>query len=108
MQDVVFTANGKPTDAVWMRSTLGTSAFVGGCTLNDGISPEAVAAIYYEKANTTAVPTTVSTVPSSEIESCQNDDLSLTVPAYKITPPSKPAVQQTINITFQSNGTHNL
>jgi len=91
-----------------MRSTLGTSAFVGGCTLNDGISPEAVAAIYYQNANTSAAPTTQSTVPQSEIETCQNDALSETVPAYKITPPSHPTTTEIINITYNSNGTHNL
>ncbi|KAK5741177.1 hypothetical protein LTR17_004117 [Elasticomyces elasticus] len=106
--DVLWKASGKPTDAVWMRSTLGTSAYVGGCTLNDGISPEAVAAIYYQKANTSDVPTTVSTVPSSEIENCANDALSLTVPTYKMTPPKNPHTVQTVNITYQSNGTHNL
>lgn len=36
--DVVVEASGKSTDAVWMRSTLGKSAFDGGCTLNDGVS----------------------------------------------------------------------
>lgn len=106
--DVVVEASGNPTDAVWMRSTLGTSAFVGGCTLNDGISPEAVAAIYYEKANTSVIPTTESTVASSEIESCQNDPLSETVPAYSITPPANPATEEVLSITYQSNGTNDL
>lgn len=106
--DVVIEATGKPTDAVWMRSTLGPSAFVGGCTLNDGVSPEAVAAIYYEKANTSAVPTTQSAVSQSDILRCQNDDLSETTPAYKITPPSHPTTQEIINITYGTNGTHNL
>ncbi|KAK5119983.1 hypothetical protein LTR85_007059 [Meristemomyces frigidus] len=105
---LVFTANGEATDAVWMRSTLGTSAFVGGCTLNDGISPEAVAAIYYQSANTSAIPTTESTVSSSEIENCANDALTTTVPAYGIAPPTTPTTEEIINITFSSNGTHNL
>ncbi|KAK3111597.1 hypothetical protein LTR53_012994 [Teratosphaeriaceae sp. CCFEE 6253] len=106
--DVLFKATGKPTDSVWMRSTLGPSAFVGGCTLNDGVSPEAVAAIYYQKANMSSVPTTVSTVPASEIVNCANDALSSTVPPFKLTPTTKPHTEQTINITYQSNGTHNL
>ncbi|KAK4570010.1 hypothetical protein LTR86_002980 [Recurvomyces mirabilis] len=106
--DVIFKANGKPTDAVWMRSTLGPSAFVGGCTLNDGISPEAVAAIYYQHANQSAIPTTNSSVPLSEILRCQNDDLSMTQPSYSITPPIVPSTTQVINITYQSNGTTNL
>jgi len=106
--DVLWKATGNPTDAIWMRSTLGTSAFVGGCTLNDGVSPEAVAAIYYQSANSSTVPTTNSTVPASEIENCANDPLSSTVPTYKLTPTSSPHTEQTINITYQSNGTHNL
>ena len=105
--DVVVKATGKPTDTVWMRSTLGKSAFDGGCTLNDGISPEAVAAIYYENANTTAVPTTTSSVSNALIETCENDDLSKTVPYFSLTPPA-PETTQDVAITFQSNGTHNL
>jgi len=97
--DVVFTASGQPTDAVWMRSTLGTSAFAGGCTLNDGVSPVAVAAIYYQNANTSAAPTTVSTVDPSYIETCQNDPLSEAVPAYSITPTTTPASEEILDIT---------
>lgn len=106
--DIIVKATGQPTDAVWMRSTLGLSAFVGGCTLNDGISPEAVAAIYYEKANTSAIPTTVSSVPQSAIEDCNNDPLSSTVPYFSLTPPAQPDTTQQVDITFQSNGTNDL
>ena len=106
--DVIVKATGSSTDTVWMRSTLGTSAFSGGCTLNDGISPEAVAAIYYENANTSAIPTTISSVPDSEIELCANDALADTVPYFSLTPPRKPETTQEVSITFQSNGTHNL
>lgn len=106
--DVVFTANGKSGDAVWMRSTVGKSAFVGGCSLTDGISPEAVAAIYYENANSTAVPQTTSSVSDTAINTCQNDPLSDTVPAFTMTPPATPAHTEQIDVTFQSNGTHNL
>jgi FtsP/CotA-like multicopper oxidase with cupredoxin domain len=104
--DIVVEAKGNSTDAVWMRSTLGPSAFVGGCNLVDGISPEAVAAIYYESANDTALPTTTSTVTDDELANCDGDDLSLSVPYFKITPPKKPKVTQEVDITFQSNGTH--
>lgn len=107
--DVIIEATGKPTDAVWMRSTLGPSAFVGGCTLNDGISPEAVAAIYYQNANTSATPNSQrNPISHDRIVSCKNDDLAGTIPAYKITPPTHPATQQVVNITYQSNSTHNL
>ena len=104
--DIVVKATGNSSDAVWMRSTLGTSAFDGGCTLNDGISPEAVAAIYYEKADTSSVPTTTSSVSASAIESCQNDPLSDTVPYYSMTPASNPQTTQIVDITYQTNGTN--
>ncbi|KAK5167348.1 uncharacterized protein LTR77_007047 [Saxophila tyrrhenica] len=106
--DVILEANGDSKDAVWMRSTLGPSAFDGGCTLNDGVSPEAVAAIYYEDADDTALPTTTSLVSDSEILNCDGDSLEMTVPYFSITPdPNPPSVQQ-VDITFQTNGTHNL
>lgn len=105
--DVIVEASGKSTDAVWMRSTLGKSAFDGGCTLNDGISPEAVAAIYYEKANDTAIPKTTSSIPDSAIETCENDALDQTVPYLSLQPTGNPTSQQ-LDITYASNGTHNL
>ena len=105
--DVVVKATGKPTDAVWMRSTLGPTFQNGGCSLPDGVSPEAVAAVYYQNANTTAVPMTTSDVPLSAITKCKNDELSQTVPYYSI-PLPPPTTSQNIDITFQSNGTHNL
>ncbi|KAF2768406.1 hypothetical protein EJ03DRAFT_375281 [Teratosphaeria nubilosa] len=106
--DVVFTASGKPTDSVWMRSTVGNSAFVGGCTLNDGVNPEAVAAIYYQHANTSEIPLTNSTITEAQINTCANDPLSSTVPAYRMAPPANPETVQRINITYQSNGTNDL
>ena len=106
--DIIVEATGKPTDAVWMRSTLGKSAFIGGCNLLDGISPEAVAAIYYQNANTSAIPTTKSAVSDAAINSCSNDPLTAAVPYYRITPDPSPAVTKQIDITFQSNGTHKL
>ncbi|WPG97232.1 multicopper oxidase [Acrodontium crateriforme] len=104
--DIIVEAKGKSNDAVWMRSTLGPSFLVGGCAVNDGISPEAVAAIYYDKANTTAVPQSVSTVPASLITTCQNDALDETEPYYPITPPPNPDTTQQVDVNFKSNGTH--
>lgn len=106
--DIIVEATGSANSSAWMRSTLGKSAFVGGCTLNDGISPEAVAAIYYQAADNTTVPTTSSTVTDAEIGNCANDALTASVPYYRITPPSQPAVTEEINIQYLSNGTHNL
>lgn len=103
--DVLFKATGKPTDAVWMRSTLGTPNTA--CTLNDGVSPEAVAAIYYEKADTSSIPKTTSSVAESKIANCLNDKLERTTPYYSLTP-TEPDNVQRIRVTFGSNGTHNV
>nr|POF06253.1 oxidoreductase ops5 [Quercus suber] len=100
--DVLVTASGKPTDAVWMRSVLGP------CTLADGVSPVAFAAVYYQDANTTAVPTTQTSITAAEIANCNNDALELTRPLYPIAPPPHPQSVQQVNLTYQNNGTHNL
>ncbi|QIW99529.1 hypothetical protein AMS68_005047 [Peltaster fructicola] len=106
--DIIVKANGSSRDAVWMRSDLGKSAFVGGCTLTDGISPLAVAAIYYQDADKNAEPNTTSSVTAEQINSCKNDPLEDTVPYYAITPAANPAVTTKVDITYQSNGTHDL
>lgn len=105
--DIVVKATGKPTDAVWMRATLGPSIFQGGCSLHDGISPTGVAAIYYESANTSAIPITTTSVSNGALTTCQNDALSVTVPYYSIAPP-QPETVQILNVDFKQNGTHNL
>lgn len=48
--DVLVTATGSPTDAVWMRANISTP-----CSANDG-NPYALAAIFYEKADTALTP----------------------------------------------------
>lgn len=97
--DIIVEATGSSTDAVWMRANLGS------CSLTDGISPEAVAAVYYENANTTAIPTTNSTVSASDIARCSNDDLSSTQPIYSITPDPNPSTTENMVIAFEKNNT---
>lgn len=87
-----------------MRANLGTLG--AGCSVTDGISPEGVAAVYYENANTTAVPTTNSSLTDAQLEDCGNDDLSETVAFCAITPDASPPTTETIEITFASNGTN--
>jgi FtsP/CotA-like multicopper oxidase with cupredoxin domain len=99
--DVVVEAVGKPSDAYWMRSQLGTEH----CTLNDGISPNAVAAVYYEDADTESVPTTVSDVTAEQLAFCKNDPLTDGVPLCKI-PLEEPTTTETISFDFGSNGTN--
>jgi hypothetical protein len=84
-----------------MRSQLATDR----CTLNDGISPNAVAAVYYEDADTSSVPETTSDVTAAELAKCSNDALNQTVPFCPLTIDSNPATVETIDITFGSNGT---
>ncbi|KAI0182829.1 Cupredoxin [Xylaria flabelliformis] len=51
--DVLVTAGGMPTDAVWMRSELDIE-----CLNVTSIQPNATAAVYYPKANTKRLPQT--------------------------------------------------
>ncbi|KAF2257739.1 laccase-1 precursor [Lojkania enalia] len=101
--DVIVEAIGSPGDAYWMRSQLGTER----CTLNDGISPNALAAVYYEDADTDSIPETTSDVTSDQLAACRNDDLGLSVPICKI-PLEEPTVTQEVDITMRSNGTNFL
>ncbi len=50
--DVIVTGTGLPNSAYWMRSNISQT-----CSSTDGLSPNALAAIYYEDANENAVPT---------------------------------------------------
>ncbi|KAF2197267.1 hypothetical protein GQ43DRAFT_381393 [Delitschia confertaspora ATCC 74209] len=101
--DVIVEAIGKSGDAYWMRSQLGTQR----CTLNDGISPNAMAAVYYEDADTNSVPNTTSDVTAAQLAICKNDPLEQTIPLCKI-PVETPATIQQIDLTFESNGTNFL
>jgi len=87
-----------------MRADLGNLG--AGCSVTDGVSPQAVAAVYYQNANTTAIPTTSSTVTPAQIADCGNDPLSTTTAFCPITPDPAPPTTETINIRFGSNGTH--
>ena len=52
--DILVTANGGPTDAVWMRSDISAR-----CSVTH--QPHALAAIYYENATTNTTPKTTAT-----------------------------------------------
>ena len=93
--DVLVLANGKPTDAVFMRSDM-------VCSLTN--QPNALAAIYYPQADTTAKPNTTATPYTS---SCTNDDLTQTTPYFPFGSVPKPATTQNIDITFGPNATGN-
>ncbi|PSK56592.1 Iron transport multicopper oxidase [Elsinoe australis] len=96
--DIIVEATGKATDAVWMRADIICSP-----TVNP--APKAVAIVYYEHANTSAVPTTTTSVTPDQLAACINDDLTLTSPFLKLSPDPSPPVTQDINIAFQPNAT---
>ncbi|MCJ1307056.1 hypothetical protein MMC25_000702 [Agyrium rufum] len=94
--DVIIDAtHAKPTDAVWMRSDLSPH-----CDL--ALQPYALAAIYFEKANTNARPNT--TDSGYDDSYCGNDNLTLTTPFVPIPAPLNPYTQE-IKIDLGLNGT---
>jgi len=100
--DIIVEAVGNSSDAFWMRSQLATNR----CSLYDGISPNAVAAVYYESADTDAIPTTESDVTADQLSLCKNDDLATAgIPLCKI-PVEEPSTTLRLDFEFKSNGTH--
>jgi FtsP/CotA-like multicopper oxidase with cupredoxin domain len=99
--DILVTADaGKSNTAYWMRSNISSICSVS-------TQHNALAAIYYDKADTTKSPTSTAwDIPDPG--TCANDDLSLTVPYYKITPEPKPATTKTMEINFFINDTGNF
>jgi FtsP/CotA-like multicopper oxidase with cupredoxin domain len=100
--DVVVEAIGKPGESYWMRSQLGQGPF---CTLNSGVSPNALAAVYYDGADTNSVPQSMSDVTAAQLSICKNDELTTAVPLCKI-PTQAPDVTQRVDLDFKSNGTN--
>ncbi|KAI1407191.1 multicopper oxidase-domain-containing protein [Hypoxylon sp. FL1857] len=98
--DILVTATGATTDAVWMRSELDVT-----CLNVTSYQPNATAAIYYQEADTKALPSTQGVKWVSN--NCANDPLSQTVPLFPKTP-TTPDVIKNIDITVTTNGTGNL
>ncbi|KUI54191.1 Laccase-2 [Cytospora mali] len=95
--DVLVTANaGNSKSAYWIRSNITT------CSLAN--QRYAVAALYYDQADTTKAPTSSAwNVPDPG--TCANDDLSLTVPMYPITPPT-PSYTHTFDVSVAPNASN--
>lgn len=96
--DVLVTANaGNSKSAFWIRSN------ITSCSLtNQG---NAVAALYYDQADTTKQPTSQPwNIPDPG--TCANDDLSLTTPIYKMTPPT-PSSTNTFGVKLFQNASGN-
>jgi FtsP/CotA-like multicopper oxidase with cupredoxin domain len=102
--DVVVEAVGKAKESYWMRSTLGVGPT--SCSLADGTSPNAMAAVYYDGADDTAVPVTNTTIALAQITNCANEPLAVTEPLFKISSePVGTLATQELHINFTNNGT---
>ncbi|KAI1816141.1 multicopper oxidase [Poronia punctata] len=96
--DVIVKADGKPNAAYWLRSNMTSCSF--------GNQPNALAAIYYDKSHTDAIPTSTPwDVPDPG--TCANDDLHITEPLYAIEPP-EPSWEQNMDIGLTVNATGHL
>jgi FtsP/CotA-like multicopper oxidase with cupredoxin domain len=100
--DVIIEGVGKPSDTFWMRSQLAQGF---RCTLTDGISPNALAAVYYEDADTDAIPQSTSDVTQAQLQQCKNDPITLGIPLCKI-PVEEPDHVERVDMVFRSNGTN--
>jgi FtsP/CotA-like multicopper oxidase with cupredoxin domain len=103
--DVIVEAVGKAGDAFWMRSQLGAGPT--SCSLADGVSPNALAAVYYDGADENSVPTSNSTITTARIETCKNDALTQQEPLFPISAnPVGKLVTQQLDFDITNNGTN--
>ncbi|KAI9671164.1 MAG: hypothetical protein M1817_003671 [Caeruleum heppii] len=97
--DVLVKANGKPTDAVWMRANMSAA-----CSVTR--QPNALALVYYDRADTRKKPETSAWPAPNDI--CENDPLEKTVPLFPIRPNPSPATTETITLTAGLNASGNF
>lgn len=97
--DVIVEAILPKGSSVFMRSVISTT-----CSVSK--QPIALAAIYYDGADTTKTPT--STATPIDDSHCGNDPLATTVPFFPFPSTPKPATTQTIGITIHTNSTGHL
>lgn len=95
--DVLVKADaGKPNSAFWMRSNL--------TVCSAARQPNAVAAVYYDRANVSATPTSGAwSVPDPG--TCANEDLDISEPLYPIPLPD-PTFTQTMDIESYKNASN--
>ncbi|KAM0694950.1 hypothetical protein Q7P36_005306 [Cladosporium allicinum] len=96
--DVLVTANNHTESAYWMRTSAPGGEACGGSS-----APESLAAIYYDDADTSILPTTASAYNETE---CVNDPLEDTIPEYSITPSANPFVED-LELSLVMNATGN-
>lgn len=96
--DIIVTASGKSPDSVWMRSDVSDKC----STSTQGF---AKAAIYYEDADTSILPSTSATPYDDSF--CGNVPLDVTTPLYPMDPPAVPATTIQMDIHFAANASGN-
>lgn len=92
--------------SAWMRADTGPAG-PASCSINSGVSPVALAGVYYDDADTSAVPTSTSSVTQAQLLTCKNDDLSETVPYYCLAPDNSDVTTKKIDINLVKNATGN-
>jgi Multicopper oxidase len=95
--DVLVEALGQPGDAVWMRTDISTL-----CSHPN--QPHALAAIYYESANTSTTPESTATLYNATVN-CTQISINVTEPYFPQALPESPAITQNIDILFGPNAT---
>ncbi|KAI9672710.1 MAG: hypothetical protein M1831_000145 [Alyxoria varia] len=101
--DVIVEGNGKKGELYWMRST------IEGCSLNDGLATQALAAVAYTGADKSVSPKSVvakGAFTDNSPGTCANDPLSTTEPVYPISVQGGASVTRDMKIEAKSNGTH--
>lgn len=100
--DVIVQANLPAGSSVFMRS------LISSCTLTDNSTQrEALAAIFYDGADTTETPPSNPT--TFDDSHCGNDPLNKTIPQFKYPATSTPAFIQQIDVVNKNNETgHSL
>lgn len=100
--DVIVKANLPAGSSVFMRSLISSCSDVGNSTQR-----EALAAIFYNGANTTKTPPSNPT--SIDDSHCGNDPLNKTIPVFDYPATSAPEYTQQIDVVNQNNATgHSL
>lgn len=61
-----------------MRTEMGNTFAGAGCSFTDGISTSAVAAVYYDGADTDSVPNSVNGLSTADLNNCPGDALPTT------------------------------
>lgn len=102
--DVLVFGSGKKGEKYWMRSNILT------CSLNDGQLTEARAAVYYQGAETSSLPSAPANQGPGANPSpllCGNEPLTRSIPTYPLAAKKPDAIRQ-FEIIAKSNGTNIL